>query len=209
MFRLFITFGFLSMMAACNNNKSKSVTPAPVVVYKTDTAEIAQDVILKKAPVINIVDTLQLPGFVIVVQDSAATSDGIGVKMNHIYSNVLPAFIHEKKLEISGPRMAWYKSSAAPFFFEAGYYINKRPSGKLPKNFRVKEIKNDSAFVAHYFGPYENTYHAYEAVKEWMQDYKKKSSGAPYEMYIGSMYDSTGRAVDPYRVQTDIVFPHK
>lgn len=183
-------------------------TPPPVV-YKKDTATLTQEPVQRKAPVINIVDTVRPAALVLIYKDSASGSETIGTKMNTIYSETLQQVIDDKKLRITGPRIAWYKTSSPPFFFEAGYPIDKRPSGKLPKNCAVRELKPDSALIAHYYGPYEFTYQAYEALKEWMTDRKKKSSGAPYEVYIGSMYDEKGNPVDPYRVQTDIIFPHK
>ena len=55
----------------------------------------------------------------------------------------------------------------------------------------------------------ELTYEGYDALREWLKDNKKKASGAPYEIYIGEPIDSKGKPADPYRVQTDIVFPHR
>ncbi len=128
--------------------------------------------------------------------------------MSDIYKQVLPAIMLEQKLEVAGPRMAWYKSSSPPFFFEAGIPVNRKP-GKLPKNVYLKTITADSAVVVHFYGPYTLTFQAYEAVKEWMISYKKKSAGIPYEEYLGEMYDSTGNPNDPYRVRTDIIFPRR
>lgn len=199
----------LSVFFTACNNDSDVPTTQPTVIYKEDTAVLNAQNVKRQAPVINIIDTVQFPGYVLVIKDSAMTSEGIGKKMHEIYTNTLPTFITEKKLNITGPRYAWYTSSSAPFFFEAGFPIDKKPTGKLPPKMKVREIKRDSAVVAHYFGPYESTYQAYGALKEWMKDYKKKSSGQPYEIYVGSMYDAKGNPVDPYRVQTDIIFPHK
>lgn len=198
----------LIFLFACKDENKESNVP-PTVIYKEDTAVLNAKKIKPRAPVINIIDTLQLSGYVLVIRDSAMTSEGIGNKMHEIYTTQLPEFIAEKKLNITGPRYAWYTSSSAPFFFEAGFPIDKKPSGKLPAKMKIREIKKDSAVVAHYFGPYESTYQAYAALKEWMTDYKKKSSAQPYEIYVGSMYDDKGNPVDPYKVQTDIVFPHK
>ena len=103
--------------------------------------------------------------------------------------------------------MAWFKSSSEPFYFEAGIPVNKVPA-KLPKKVYIKNIGGDSAVIAHFYGPYELTYEGYGALKDWMKENKKKASGAPYEVYVGEMIDSSGKAVDPYKVQTNIVFPH-
>lgn len=207
--KLLSVLGMASIILFTSCSEPEPTQTPPPVVYKKDSATIQQQAVKPQAPVINIVDTIRPAAIVLVMKDSASSSETIGVKMHAIYSEVLMKIIKDKKLTISGPRMAWYKTSSPPFFFEAGYPVDKKPAGKLPKNCFIKELKTDSALVAHYYGPYDLTYQAYEALKEWMSDYKKKSSGAPYEVYIGSMYDDKGKPVNPYRVQTDIIFPHK
>lgn len=194
------------MLAACGNEKSQ---PAPgPVIYKKDTAAVGANTKLK-APIINIIDTVTMKRVVLVVKDSAANGQRVGEKMAAIFDSILPAIIKEKKLTVTGAKMAWYRSSTKPFFFEAGFPVDKAPAGKLPKKVVVKNLPADSAVVAHFFGPYDLTYQAYEALTEWLKDRKKKRSGAAYEIYVGSTTDEKGKQVDPYRVQTDIVFPHK
>lgn len=204
------TFCFLMLsgmlLLSCDDN-DEPATPT-TVIYKKDTAVLKQQSVKLKAPVINIVDTVCLPYKVLVYKDSAANSTRIGEKMAKIYDSILPAVAASKKITLNGPRMAWYRSSTAPFYFEAGIPISGTPSGKLPKNISVKQIKSDSAVVAHFFGPYDLTYQAYEAITEWMKDRQMKRSSAPFEIYVGNAVDERGRAVDPYKVQTDIVFPH-
>ena len=141
------------------------------------------------------------------MKDSARSSERIGLKLNNIYEKILSEVIKKNKLKKTGSRMAWFKNSSEPFYFEAGIPVNKVPA-KLPKKIFVKYIGGDSAVVAHFYGPYELTYEGYGALKDWMKENKKKASGAPYEVYIGEMIDSTGKAADPYKVQTNIVFPH-
>jgi effector-binding domain-containing protein len=141
------------------------------------------------------------------MKDSARSSERIGLKLSVIYGKTLPDVIKKNKIVKTGSKMAWFKTSTEPYYFEAGIPVNKAPA-KLPKNVFIKNIGGDSAVVAHFYGPYELTYEAYGALKEWMADHKKKASGIPYEIYVGEPIDSTGKANDPYRVQTDIVFPH-
>lgn len=197
------------LISSCNNQKSENKEEAKHVVYKKDTSQIASENVKQKAPIINITDTVTVPTLVLVIKDSAINSERMGEKMSRIYSKIIPEIAETNKLEIEGPKMAWYKKNTAPFFFEAGLPVNKRPKGKLPKNAFIREIKSDSCVVAHYFGPYDLTYRAYEAINEWMKDYGKKQRGSAYEIYIGELFDKDGKKNDPYRVQTDIVFPHK
>jgi len=202
-------FCLLLLAGSCKRKaeSTKNVAPPPIA-YKVDSTDNADNKNVIKPPVINITDTISEKRMVLVMKDSAASSELIGAKMFNIYNKILPDIIKAQNLKATGPRMAWYKTSSAPFFFEAGLPVNKKP-GKLPKNIYIKNIAADSAVVAHFYGPYSLTFQAYEALDEWMKTYKKRRAGSPFEIYINEMYDSTGKAIDPYRVRTDIVFPHK
>jgi len=192
----------------CNSNKNDKLVTPEKIIYKVDTsAQTGKPSAAKKPPIININDTIAIPQIVIYMKDSARSSERIGLKLTNIYNKVLVDVIKKNNLSKTGSRMAWFKNSKAPFFFEAGIPVNKKPA-KLPKNVLVKNIGGDSAVVGHFYGPYELTYEGYDALKEWMRDNKKIASGAPYEIYIGEPIDSKGKRTDPYRVQTDIVFPH-
>ena len=192
--------------AGCTSGKEEKTITPEAIIYKIDTAKAAP-VAGQKPPIINITDTVAPKQIILFMKDSARTSERIGIKLTNIYDKVLADVISKNKLTKTGARVAWYKNSSAPFFFEAGIPINKKPA-KLPKNVFVKTIGGDSAVVAHFYGPYSLTYEGYSALREWLTDNKRKSKGAPYEVYVGEMIDSLGKAKDPYRVQTDIVFPH-
>ena len=62
---------------------------------------------------------------------------------------------------------------------------------------------------AHFFGPFQLLPQGYDAIKEWMKDNKKTAAGAAYEIYITDPIDKNGKPVDPYKIQTDIIFPIK
>ncbi len=109
---------------------------------------------------------------------------------------------------MTGAPVAWYKGQKAPYFFEAGIPIDKKPA-KLPSGTFIKQIGIDSIVVAHFYGPYDLLPQAYDALKDWLKDHKKTDKGAPYEIYVGDPFDSTGKPKDPYKVQTDILFPWK
>lgn len=198
-----------ALILSCGGKQSKDekkVSPE-TIIYKIDTSKKTTTTIAKKPPIINISDTIALKQIILYMKDSARSSERIGLKLTNIYDKVLVDFMKKNKISKTGSRMAWFRNSSAPFFFEAGIPVNKKPA-KLPKNIYVKNIGGDSAVVAHFYGPYELTYEAYSALREWLKDNKKKAAGAPYEVYIGEPIDSKGKASDPYRVQTDIVFPH-
>jgi len=192
----------------CNSHKNDTTVTPEKIIYKVDTSSKGgKQPVAKKPPIININDTIAVPQIVIYMKDSARSSERIGLKLTNIYNKVLADVIKKNNLSKTGARMAWFRNSSAPFFFEAGIPVNKKPA-KLPKNVLIKNIGGDSAVVAHFYGPYELTYEGYGALREWLKDNNKKASGAPYEIYVGEPIDSKGKPADPYRVQTDIVFPH-
>lgn len=177
------------------------------IVYKIDTSKANTNLIAKRPSIINIVDTIAQREIVVYVKDSARVNERIGIKLEKIFNETLSEYFKKNKIKKAGSRIVWFKTSKAPFYFEAGFPVDKKPL-KKGKNIYVRNIGGDSVLVAHFYGPYQLTYQGYEALKSWLKDHKKKASGAPYEIYIDSPIDSTGKAVDPYRVRTDIVFPH-
>lgn len=190
----------------CKGDDTKNQVTPGKIIYKIDTSH-AENKVARKPPIINITDTVAVKQIVLYMKDSARNSERIGIKLDNIYNKVLADVIKKNNLTKTGSRMAWFKNSSAPFYFEAGIPVNKKPA-KLPRNVQVKHIGGDSAVVAHFYGPYELTYEGYGALREWLKDHRKKAAGAPYEIYVGEPIDSQGKAADPYKVQTDIVFPH-
>ena len=198
----------LSLLQACGNNDTKTAgakeagdTAKPA---KTETPAPQTEAV--KPAIINIVDTISPKRIVVCFKDSAASIERVGQKLALIYGNKLGEVLKKNNLKMDGPPMAWYKGNKAPFFFEAGVPVAKKPA-KLSGGAYVKEIAADSAVVAHFFGPYNLLSQGYDAVNEWLKDAKKKPAAPPYEVYIGDPVDSTGNPVDPYKVRTDIVFP--
>lgn len=195
----------LFFATACNNNAEKKAEPT----VAKDSSRIEKEpvtIVTKRAPVINIGDTVSLKRIVLTIKDSAATTERISIKLAEIYGVSLAAVIKKNKLKVTGRPMAWYKSQKAPYFFEAGIPVDKRPA-KLAQGVMIKEIGIDSVVVAHFYGPYDLTSQAYDVLKELLQDRRKKLKGAPYEIYVDDPFDSNGRPKDPYKVLTDVVFP--
>lgn len=192
---------------ACKHKADEKIAPPPLI--KNDGSVAAPGTKPMKAPIINIVDSMEHAQIIICIKDSSATSAGMTTKLNTIYNTKLPAFLKTSKLRIIGPPVAWYKTQKAPFFFEAGLPVDKAPA-KLSKGIYIKRTGRDSAFVAHFFGPNQLSNSAYEALNEYTKDRKKKRSAPAYEIYVNNPFDSTTRKNrDPYKQLTDIVYPYK
>ena len=203
---LIILFYFFTINTSCKSKNSKLAAQndsiklhAPVV----DTMDKARQL---KAPVINIEDTVTAKQYIIYTKDSAANIAGVSKKIATSLSG-LSSFLKTNKMKAVGPPMAWYKTNKAPYFFEIGLPVAKKPA-KLMKAFFVKEIGADSALVAHFFGPYEITGVAYDALKERLVSQNRKAVSAPYEIYVSDPIDEKGNLKNPYKVQTDIVMPY-
>ena len=196
----------LFILNACNDADKTPNSVTPVKKEKVKTTETP--IHTERGPVINITDTLSIKRTLLILKDSAATLDGMTIKLQEIYAVKLPAFIKKNNLKITGAPVAWFKGQKAPYFFEAGLPINKKPI-KLSNGIKLKEIGTDSVVIAHFFGPYNLIPQAYDALKEWVKDHKKKTTVAPYEVYIDDPIDASGKLKDPYKVQTDIVFSWK
>jgi effector-binding domain-containing protein len=200
----------LLALSACSNADDKKKQPA---APRKDTVKAKKadpppsELNIRKPPIVNIIDTVSPKRTVVYMKDSASTTERVGLKLAQIYGVKLAAvFKQNKGLKMAGQPMAWYRSQKAPFFFEAGVPVNKRPA-KLGPGIMVKEVPADSVIMAHFFGPYDLTSQGYDAIKERLKDTRRTAKGRPYEIYISDPMDKKGKPVDPYRVQTDIIFP--
>jgi effector-binding domain-containing protein len=141
--------------------------------------------------------------YLMVMDDSAATPAEIGTKFETIFAKIGEC-AGKCKMENSGPPVAWYNGPNAPWKFVAGMPF-KTKCEKPESGISNKEIKAGKAVVVHFFGPYEMSGKAYEAAENYMKEKNLAAADAPYEVYIGDPMVEK----DPYKVQTDVVFPIK
>lgn len=204
----------LTIFAACGDNSTEKKATTTNKETTKDSAKPAPaatptETVNNRPPIINITDTVSPKRLVVYIKDSAANFGRISLKLGEIYGFKLAALVKKTGIKPTGQPMAWYNNmSKAPYFFEAGFPVDKKPS-KLPANIHVREMSFDSATVAHFYGPYEMLGQGYDALKDILKSRKKKLSGKPYEIYIDDPMDKDGKMKDPYKVQTDIVFPWK
>lgn len=195
-FRLLI-FITCSLLFACSSKKQTPHKQEPVA-FKSDT--VIERVVL------NISDSFLSKQTVLYMKDSASTTDGINKKLDIIFNKSIPEIAKKSNIEITGPPMAWYLKVTPYYSIEAGFPVKSLPKN-LPKQFHSKSIGGDTALVAQFYGPYSGTSVAYEALSEKMKSRKLKAGSRPYEIYVGKPYDKNGKRINPYRVETDIVFP--
>ena len=194
---------------SCTSKGKKEPAAPPkdtLIVPVKKTEKTVPDGKFQRPPIINIVDTVSPRRMVIFAKDSARAYERIGMKLGKIYGTKLAETIKKNNLKMTGAPLAWYKTTKAPFYFEAGLQINKKPARLVP-GVQYREMAVGKIVLAHFYGPYDQMSQGYDAIKEWMKDNKKIAAGAPYEIYVTDPIDKKGKPVDPYKVQTDIVFP--
>jgi effector-binding domain-containing protein len=196
------------LLISCNNNgEQKTVNSGKdTVIVKKEKKDLPKAEPGKKPPIINIVDTVQTRRIVVYMKDSVSSMDRISIKLGQIYGTKLAECFKKNVLKSTGAPMAWYSTNKTPYFFEAGIPVNKKPL-KLTPGVYVKELRPDSAVIAHFYGPYDLIHVGYEVLNDWLKDHKKHATGTPYEIYVTDPLDKKGKPVDPYKIQTDIVFP--
>lgn len=198
----------LLLLASCGNHTNEKKAD-PEVKKDSAAKPVTQPVQeTQRPPIINITDTLSDKKLVIYMKDSAANEARISLKLAEILGSKLDAVIKKNKLHVTGRPIAWYNTNKAPYFFEAGIPVDKKPA-KQPANVYSREMGIDSVTIAHFYGNYNQLSLAYEALNDWLKSHKKTLRGKPYEIYIDDPTDKDGKMKDPYKVQTDVVFPWK
>lgn len=203
----YISAAFIFFAATGCKHRTEKAAPPPLV--KREKGDTTQQ---KRGPIINIIDTMEQKRIVLCIKDSAATSAGLSIKLYNIYNKKLPDAIKAGKLKVDGQPIAWYHTQKAPFFFEAGIPVDKAPL-KLSKGMFIKRTGGDSALVAHFFGPYDQTSVGYDALNEMLRDRHKTKAAPAYEIYVKNPFEQVqakGKPVknDPYKNETDIVIPY-
>lgn len=193
--------GLLALAISCGSKNSEE--------GKTDSLQTATDSTLSdstamaKEPTMQIEETTTATQYLMVMNDSAATPEEIGTKLGTIFGTI-GACAGKCKMETSGPPLAWYNGPNAPWKFVAGMPFKTKcehPDAGISN----KDLKGGKAVVVHFFGPYEMTGKAYEAAEGYIKEKNLTAGDAPYEVYIGDPMVEK----DPYKVQTDVVFPLK
>lgn len=136
------------------------------------------------------------------MRDTASPAT-ISQKLGKIFGN-LAKLIDKRKLSPTGAPFAVYHAYSDTLFdLEAGFPLSQITYAS--KGVICSERLPGKAVIAEYFGPYEKSSTAYEAIFKYMKDNNLMSSGAPWEEYI------TDPVIEPdtMKWQTNIYFPVK
>ncbi len=197
---------FILLFSIGCQTEDKSKTPTPKTV-KEEPVKIAEPTTLK-APIINLLDTIEIKRMVLCLKDSSKTLAGMNLKLADIYNKKLTDAIKLNKLKVMGAPMAWHTKQKTAYFFEAGIPVDKAPA-KPGKAMYMKNTNTDSAIIAHFWGPAELNKNAYDALADFVKEKHKTKTSSAYEIYVGNHFAEANSKLDPYKLQTDIVMPYK
>lgn len=207
--KIFFCVLLLAFFVSCKSKQEKlkeTSNKLNAEIVRKDSS--IKDVVFQKAPIINLEQSNLTRQYIIYIKESASNSGDISTKMRKYAEVDLPEVIKKLKVEKIGATMVWFKSESAPFVFEIGLEVNKKPT-QVPKPYKLRVLEPSKAIIAHYYGPYSNTIMAYDVLNDWLKSNKKQKIAGPYEVYVDSPFDENGKAKDPYKVQTDIICLYK
>lgn len=93
------------------------------------------------------------------------------------------SFMEQNKVVQMAPPLAFYHSfSEKSIDLECAIPINVLVKSSSDVN--VIEFKPCNAIVAHYYGPYDKSGAAHEAIDKWIKNKKLKITGSPWEVYV-------------------------
>jgi effector-binding domain-containing protein len=170
---------------------------------QTETTNAETQATEYSAPRIEIEETTRPDMVLMVMEGKAVTEEEVGQQLGQIFGRIT-ACAEKCKMEGSGPPMAWYSGPDAPWTLTAGMPFTTKCENP-EEGISVKEVQGGKVVVAHYFGPYGDMKLGYETLEAYIKNKKLEIAGLPYEVYIGDPETET----DPFKVQSDIVFPIK
>ncbi len=132
-------------------------------------------------PKLKIEETTFTSYYYLGISDSCSDKE-LGEKFNGLYAGIM-AVAEKNKCKISNPPFAIYLNySPEKVVFEAAIPIDKRIllTGKV----KCHELKGGKVVVADYYGAYERSGIAHEAIDKWVAKQKRKVTGSPWEVYI-------------------------
>lgn len=150
------------------------------------------DEVSSKAPAMTI-QMISIPAKSILTMRVKCPSTEIGNKLGETYTEI-SKFMAANGISAVGAPFAIYHSysETADVDMEPGMPIDYAKADS--KTIKKGEIKAQDVVVADYYGPYEKTGTAHEAVSKWIKENGKTIAGSPWEEYVtdpGTEPDST------------------
>jgi len=149
----------------------------------------------------DIVEKEVKPVIALSIKDSC-TVDGFSAKFEEIYSSI-SAYMQKMKTDASGsPFCVYYNWNPNGIInFEAGIPVSNSISGK--GRIVLSELSGGNTVMVSYFGAYENSGMAHDAIDRYLKEKNKKCVGAPWEIYVTDPENEP----DTAKWETQIYYP--
>lgn len=143
------------------------------------------------------------PGFAVVMSGKKTEAE-----FGAFFEKAFPAadnFIKSNKLTVTGPPFAIYYDyvPGGVTTLDAGFPIATTAKGT--GDLKVIELKGGNAVKADYYGPYEGSGAAHDAIDKWMKANGKEATGPPWEVYV----TDTETEKDTAKWLTEVIYPIK
>lgn len=147
------------------------------------------------------VEEIQIPHqFYLAVHDTA-TINTISMKLGKGFGTI-GAAMKKQGLKMAGAPFAFYFTvSAMNFDFNSAVAVDRQ--GKDDGVVKAGEIKAGNGLRVRFFGSYEKTALAHQAIHDYAASKNKNITGAPWEVYI----TDPGMEKDTTKWETDVYYP--
>ena len=186
-FSLFMLMSSLGTLSFYSRYNDLMVNKSPLHLSE-DTA---------RKPAITLEESAVAPMIVLVIKDTAATTNDISAVLSKSYPELF-TFVRQNGLK-PGKLMAFYYSSQPPFVMEAGVEIDKMPN-QTGGRIKINKVNGGNALIAHYSGPYDQIEIAYTAISNRLKEKNKVAGAPPFEVYLNDPYS----VKDPFNLKTDV-----
>ncbi|UPT66399.1 MAG: SRPBCC family protein [Sphingobacteriales bacterium JAD_PAG50586_3] len=143
------------------------------------------------------------PGYAVVMSGKIK-----GDEFGSFFGKAFPAsdaFIKSNNLNPTGAPFAIIYKYVPDGLSEVDAGIPIATNAKATGNLKVIELKGGQAVKADYYGPYEGTGAAHEAIDKWMKANGKIEAGAPWEVYV----TDPKAEKDTMKWLTEVIYPVK
>lgn len=143
------------------------------------------------------------PGYAVVMSGKIK-----GDEFGSFFGKAFPstdAFIKNNNLKATGAPFAIIYKYVPDGLTELDAGIPIATNAKAGGDLKVIELKGGQAVKADYYGPYEGTGAAHEAIDKWMKANGKTEAGAPWEVYV----TDPKAEKDTMKWLTEVIYPIK
>jgi effector-binding domain-containing protein len=197
---------FLATFLACNNNdRAKSEAEKRDSIASLSDKEILpawEDSLAREEQ--GVVGVFEVPEMLSLCKMDSAKMKDVSARIRQNFSLIAVDMSETDTRVDKYQGIIYYNNDPENFKFECFTLINKIPV-KKPKHSQVVVLESSKMLVYNYYGPYENTFKAYEEIKKYCQEKKLVQIGQMRELYPLSQVDETDQEKWLTRIMVPVI----